>query len=111
MRQILLDHARAGGRVKRGGGRKREPLNVLDLAADADPAEIVALDEQFRRLEREHPAAAAVVRLRFFAGLSIDRTAEVIGQSPRQVDRQWAFARAWLYRELESVDGRPENEA
>lgn len=98
MRQILLDHARSRGRAKRGGGRGREPLSVVDLAADPDPEEILALDEHVRRLEDEYPDAAAVVRLRFYAGLTIDRTAEVLGRSPRQVDRQWAFARAWLYR-------------
>jgi DNA-directed RNA polymerase specialized sigma24 family protein len=55
-------------------------------------------------LEEEHPDAAAVVRLRFFAGLTIDRAAEVLGQSPRQVDRLWALARAWLYREMEDEE-------
>jgi RNA polymerase sigma factor (TIGR02999 family) len=100
MRLILLDHARARGRAKRGGGRRRVVINVLDLAAEADAEQILALDEQLRRLESEHPEAAAVVRLRFFAGLTGDRAAAVLGQSPRQVDRLWAFARAWLYRAL-----------
>jgi RNA polymerase sigma factor (TIGR02999 family) len=104
MRQILLDHARSKGRAKRGGGRRRAPISVLDLAAEADSDAIVALDEHIGRLEREHPAAAMVVRLRFFAGLTIDRAAEVLGQSPRQVDRLWAFARAWLYRELQAEE-------
>jgi RNA polymerase sigma factor (TIGR02999 family) len=101
MRQILLDHARSRNRVKRGGKRRRAPLNVLDLAAAPDPEEILALDEQLRRLGEHRPDAAAVVRLRFFAGLTVDRTAEVLGQSPRQVDRLWSYARAWMYRELE----------
>ena len=100
MRQILLDHARSKGRAKRGGDRKRVPINVLDLAAEPDPDEIVALDQHLCRLETEHPEAAAVVRLRFYAGLTIDRTATVLEQSPRQVDRLWAFARVWLYRAL-----------
>ena len=100
MRQILLDHARAKGRSKRGGGRRRLPISVLDLAAEPDADEIVALDELLCRLEQEHPEAAVVVRLRFYAGQTIDRTAEVLGQSPRQVDRQWAYARAWLYRAM-----------
>ena len=103
MRQILLDHARSKGRVKRGGGMKRAPISVLDLAAAPDSNEILALDEHLCRLEQEHAAAAVVVRLRFFAGLTIDRTAEVLGQSPRQVDRLWAFARAWLYRALRDL--------
>ncbi len=101
MRRILLDHARSRGRVKRGGGRKGVPTSVLDLAAEPDANEIVALDQHLCRLEEEHPDAAMVVRLRFYAGLTIDRTAEVLGQSPRQVDRVWAYARAWLYRAMQ----------
>ncbi len=100
MRQILLDHARSRGRTKRGGGRRRVPISVLDLAAEPDANEIEALDQHQCRLEKEHPEAAVVVRLRFYAGLTIDRAAEVLGQSPRQVDRLWAYARAWLYRAL-----------
>jgi RNA polymerase sigma factor (TIGR02999 family) len=101
MRQILLDHARSRGRSKRGGGRRRVPISVLDLAAEPDADEIVALDEHLCRLEQERPDAAVVVRLRFYAGLTIDRTAAVLGQSPRQVDRLWAYARAWLYRAMQ----------
>ncbi|MHC4218739.1 MAG: ECF-type sigma factor [Planctomycetota bacterium] len=101
MRQILLDHARSKGRAKRGGGRQRVPISVLDLAAEPDANEIMALDEHLCRLEKENPEAAMVVRLRFYAGLTIDRTADVLGQSPRQVDRLWAYARAWLYRAMQ----------
>jgi RNA polymerase sigma factor (TIGR02999 family) len=104
MRQILLDHARSRGRVKRGGRLDRKPLSVLDLAAEPETNEIVALDQHFCRLEQERPDAAVVVRLRFYAGLTVDRTAEVLGQSPRQVDRLWAYARAWLYRALSEGD-------
>jgi RNA polymerase sigma factor (TIGR02999 family) len=105
MRRILVEHARARGRVKRGGdgeGRapRRVPLDVVDLARDADPDGILALDDAVRRLEVEEPDVAAVVRLRFFAGLSIDATAEALGSSPRTVDRLWAYARARLYRDL-----------
>jgi RNA polymerase sigma factor (TIGR02999 family) len=100
MRRILVDHARTKGAVKRGGEARRAPLSVLDLAADSDPAEILALDEALQRLEQAEPDVAAVVRLRFFAGLSGDDTAEALGVSPRQVDRVWAYARAWLLREM-----------
>ncbi len=97
MRRILLDHARARGRVKRGGGRARLTLSdVTDLATKPD--EIVRFDDAFRRLERESPEAAAIVRLRFFAGLSVEQTAEALGVSTSTVDRRWAFARAWLYQ-------------
>ncbi len=100
MRRILVDHARAKGAVKRGGDAPRSPLSVVDLASDPDPSEILALDQALARLEQVEPDAAAVVRLRFFAGLSGDDTAQALGVSPRQVDRVWAYARAWLAREM-----------
>ena len=100
MRRILIDHARAKGAAQRGGEAVRTPLSVVDLAVDSDPAEILALDEALVRLEQAEPEVAAVVRLRFFAGLSGDDTAEALGLSPRQVDRLWAYARAWLLREM-----------
>jgi RNA polymerase sigma factor (TIGR02999 family) len=99
MRRVLLDHARARGRVKRGGDRARLALSdVADLATK--PEEIVRFDEAFRRLEGESPEAAAIVRLRFFAGLSVEQTADALGVSTSTVDRRWAFARAWLYQAL-----------
>lgn len=109
MQDILVEHARAKARLKRGGdGRgtpaRRVPLNVLDLAADADPGDIVALDAAVRRLEAEEPDVAAVVRLRFYAGLTGDQVAQALDLSPRQVDRLWAYARAWLYRHVERMD-------
>jgi RNA polymerase sigma factor (TIGR02999 family) len=111
MRRILVEHARARGRVKRGGDGAARPaqrvlLNVLDLAEDADPDEFLALEEQIRRLETEDPIVGRVVRLRFFAALSGDETAAALEISPRQVDRLWSYARAWLQRALEP--GRPE---
>jgi RNA polymerase sigma factor (TIGR02999 family) len=106
MRRILIDHARAKAAAKRGGGGPggRVPLSVVDLAGDSDPAEILALDRALERLEREEPEVAAVVRLRFFAGLSGDETAGTLAISPRQVDRLWAYARAWLAREMRPAD-------
>lgn len=101
MRRILIDHARAKGRKKRGGGQKQVPLNVVDLADLGDSEEILALDEAVCRLEAEEPEAAQIVRLRFYAGLSVDQTASAMDLSPRTVDRRWQFARAWLFRELQ----------
>ena len=99
MQRILIEHARGKGRVKRAPPGKRVPIgNVLDLAASPDSEQIVALDEAIRRLEEEAPQAAAVVRQRFYCGLSVDETAEALGLSPRTVDREWTYARAWLYR-------------
>jgi RNA polymerase sigma factor (TIGR02999 family) len=103
MRRLLIEHARKRGRVKRGGGggeRLRVPLSVLDLAAEQDEDQILALDGALRRLEGVDPDAAEVVRLRFYAGLTIEQTAEAMGQSPRTTKRDWVFARAWLHQAL-----------
>jgi len=108
MRRILIEHARARGRVKRGGGLRRQPLSVIDLAAEADSDEILALDEAIGRLEEQDARAAKIVRLRFYAGLSVDETALALELSRRTVMREWAFARAWLYRTL-GLDETTEN--
>ena len=100
MRRILVEHARSRGRIKRGGGAKRVPVNLLDLAEDGDREEILALDEAIRRLEEHTPEIAAVVRLRFYAGLTVAETAEALSIGRRSVDRAWAYARVWLFREL-----------
>ena len=89
MRRILIDYARARGQLKRGGGRRKMPLNVLDLASEAQIPQILALDEAVLRLEEMSPTVAAVVRLRFYAGLSIDEPADALGLSPRTVKREW----------------------
>jgi RNA polymerase sigma factor (TIGR02999 family) len=100
MRRILIEHARGKGRLKRGGDGRRVPLGLVDLATEGDPTEILALDEAVRRLEVCSPDVAAVVRLRFYAGLSVEETAETLGISPRSVKRDWAYARAWLFQQL-----------
>lgn len=100
MRRILIEHARGRGRIKRGGGRRRVSLDVVDLTSEEQAGEILAVDEAIRRLEQEDGDAAEVVRLRFFGGLSVDEVASVLDRSPRTVAREWAYARAWLYRAL-----------
>ena len=104
MRQILVDHARARGALKRGGCAERRPITDFAAAFSSDPAGVLALDAALSRLEREDQDAAAVVRLRFFAGLSGDQAASALGVSPRKVDMVWARARAWLFRELSGPD-------
>jgi RNA polymerase sigma factor (TIGR02999 family) len=100
MRRVLIDHARRRDSQKRGAGRSPSPLSVVDLAADNNPAEILALDEALTKLESEDHRAAEVVRLRFFAGLGVDETAELLELSPRTVAREWSFARARLHQLL-----------
>ena len=104
MRRILVEHARRRGAIKRGGSVKRTLLNVCELAADDDPAEIMAIDEAISRLEESDPASAEVVRLRFFAGLSLEQTAAALGISERSVRREWTYARAKLFRTLQRLE-------
>jgi len=100
MRRILVEHARKRARVKRGGNPVRASLTDLNLAVEEHPAELLALDTALRRLEEQDPTAADVVRLRFFAGLSVEETGRMLDMSERTVKREWAFARAWLYDAL-----------
>ena len=102
MRRILIEHARARNRPRRGGMCNRVPLDILDVAAETDSKTIFFLDEAFSRLEGACPEAAAIVRLRFYAGLSVVDTAETLKISVSTVKREFAYARAWLYRELNS---------
>lgn len=100
MRRILIDHARKRARVKRGGGRIKLPLNDAFASSWDHPDRFLALDEAIRRLEGQDARSADVVRLRFYAGLSVQETAEALGLSERTVNREWTFARAWLHDAL-----------
>lgn len=101
MRQILIDHARSKGRQKRGGKGIRTISDVAELAADSPAENILALEEAICRLEQIEPRSATVIKLRFFAGLSVEETAEATKLSVRTVIREWNYARAWLYKALE----------
>jgi RNA polymerase sigma factor (TIGR02999 family) len=101
MRRILIEHARAQKGPRRGGGLKKWPLDIVDLATADDPEQILALDEAISRLEQHDADVARVVRLRFYAGLSVEEVAEAVGTSSRTVKRDWAYARAFLFRVLE----------
>jgi len=111
MRRILIEHARARMRLKRGGAQRAAGAgrlsigDVADLAESCEPAETIALDGALRRLQDHDPRAAEVVRLRFYAGLSVEQAAEVLGVSPRTVELDWAMARAWLFRAMRETDG------
>jgi RNA polymerase sigma factor (TIGR02999 family) len=100
MRRILIDHAKARGRQRRGGGKRPIPLSLADVADSWHVEEIMSLDDAVRRLEERDPALAEVVRLRFYAGLSIEETAAALGVSPATVKRRWEYGRTWLFREL-----------
>jgi RNA polymerase sigma factor (TIGR02999 family) len=101
MRRILVDRARDRRRLKRGGARRREDLDLDALTGpDAPPDDLLDLDDALGRLEQVDPRVAALVRLRLFAGLTIDQAADALGVSPRTADLDWRFARAWLFDQL-----------
>ena len=108
MRRILIDRARARGRLKRGGDSERRPARKLTLdevaalADDRDPQLILDLDRAIDQLAEHDPRLAQIVKLRFYAGLSVEEVAELLELSERTVLRDWAFARAWLYDQLAS---------
>lgn len=110
MRRLLVDHARGRARIRRGGAAIRITLRGDEAALLEDPHEFLALDDAIHRLHAMDPRMGQVVRLRYFAGLSIEETAEALSVSPRTVKREWTLARAWLFRELrdngDSDDGR-----
>jgi RNA polymerase sigma factor (TIGR02999 family) len=109
MRRLLLNHARDRGRLKRGGHRQRVDLENVELAVDASHEDLQALDESIESLAAENSECANVVKLRFFAGLTIDEVAAVLGVSPSTVKRHWAYARAWLFDSLRPDGGLPPN--
>ena len=105
MRRILIERARHHGRLRHGGGRKRVELTEDAAATQAEAGELLALDEVLDRLEKYDARKAQVVMLRYFAGLSIEETAAAMALSPATVKNEWAFARAWLHRELGAAGG------
>lgn len=102
MRQILVDHARARGRQKRRGGRVL--LTSNNAVQDDRGLEVIALDEALSELGKLDDRKAKVVELRFFGGLTIKESAQVLGISPKTVEADWYFARAWLHERLDSRD-------
>jgi len=100
MRRILVDHARARHRAKRGGGDLRISLNEEMAIAGSRDVNLIVLDEALNRLAEAYVQESRIVELRFFAGLGVEETAEALGVSPRTVKRSWRFAKAWLRREI-----------
>jgi RNA polymerase sigma-70 factor, ECF subfamily len=102
MRRILIDHAKGRRRLKREGQRQRVPLEqvIVPVNLGEDPDELIALDDALTRLAALDPRQSRVVELRFFGGLTVEETAEVLGVSEKTVKRDWSVARAWLHREV-----------
>lgn len=103
MRHILVDHARARRCEKRGSGAVAVPLSEADEVAMQQEVDLLALDRALETLAAREPRQGQVVELRFFTGLTLAETAKALGTSHATVSRDWAFARAWLFRELEGA--------
>jgi RNA polymerase sigma factor (TIGR02999 family) len=102
MRRILVENARRKARIKHGGGRRRQELHADLVAAPGLDEDVLALDAALVKFAAKHPMKSRLVELRFFAGMTGDEAAEILGISPSTADRDWVFARAWLSRELKA---------
>jgi RNA polymerase sigma factor (TIGR02999 family) len=105
MRRVLVDHARARGFRKRGGGAQRVTLDEGRIASPEPALDLVALDRALEALAADDVRKSRVIELRFFGGLSVEETAEVLHVSPQTIKRDWRLAKLWLLRELEGADG------
>ena len=104
MRRILVERARRRGSVKHGGHLQRMDLDTSCMAAPDSREDLLALDEALAQLSQEDTDLAEVVKLRYFAGLTLSQVADIMGVSRRTVDRHWALGRAWLYRQIAGSD-------
>ena len=104
MRDILVEQARRKAAAKHGGGAQRVELTEGLAVIEPPAADVLAVDEAIQQLQQEKPRLAEIAMLRYFAGLSVDETAAVLGISPSTLAREWRFARAWLVRRLGSDD-------
>jgi RNA polymerase sigma factor (TIGR02999 family) len=100
MRRILVDHARAHTRGKRGGGQRPVQLEEAPLFSEDQSEELLDVDRALTEFAREYPRPSQIVEMRFFAGMSVEEIADVLRISPKTVKRDWSLARAWLHREL-----------
>lgn len=104
MRRILVDHARSQGRLKRGEGRRNLSLDTQAEIAHGPGVDMVALDDALQRLAELRPNSTRIVELRYFGGMTTDEIAAALGISARTVEREWRYARAWLYKDLFESD-------
>jgi len=100
MRRILIENARRKKRLRHGGDKQRVEMQDADLTIDAPCDELIALDEALTKLGEEDPARADLVKLRYFAGLTLEQAAEMLGISRATADRYWSYARAWLFDQI-----------
>ena len=107
MRRLLVERARRKGRLKRGGQQNRIPLEEADIAIEDTRLDVLALDEALSKLAAQSPEQAEIVQLRFFAGLSHEEVAEMLGVSTITVKRHWRYARVWLLQQMEGTRGSP----
>jgi RNA polymerase sigma-70 factor, ECF subfamily len=106
MRRILVNHARDRAARKRGGNPERVSLSLVESPSGRPDVELIALEDALQRLTALDERKSRVVELKFFGGLTIDEIAEVLGVSAATVEREWAFARAWLYDAIEGAEGK-----
>jgi RNA polymerase sigma factor (TIGR02999 family) len=107
MRRVLVDHAKTRRRRKRGGGAARVTFDEAAVVSPERSAEVLALDGALRKLEARDPRKARLVEMRYFAGLSVEETADALSVSVATVRRDWRFVRAWLRRELAASEAAP----
>jgi RNA polymerase sigma factor (TIGR02999 family) len=105
MRRILIDRARRRRAIRHGGGQHRVEIEDIPLAAPMPDERLLALHEALRRLEKDDPTKAELVKLRYFAGLTLEEAGKVLNLSEATAKRYWAFARAWLQREIKRMEG------
>ena len=109
MRRILIENARRKKRLRHGGDRKRVDLDAADVASEMPSDELIALDEVLEQLSAKDKVSAELIKLRFFAGLTMEQAANILGMPRRTADRNWAYARAWLYKEISKGDERAQS--
>ena len=108
MRRILIDQARHKQSQRRGGGRRRQDIEHQQIAAPEPSLDVLAVNEALERFEKVDPLKANLVKLRYFAGLTIPQAADALGISSTTADRYWAYARAWLHAELKKDTPEPD---
>jgi RNA polymerase sigma factor (TIGR02999 family) len=105
MRRILIENARRKSRLKHGGGQIRVELEGLELASASPDEQVLLLDDALAKLQAQDPQKARIVVMKFFGGMTTGEIAELLGVTERTVERQWAFAKAWLLREIRRAAG------